>query len=296
MKSRVLKRVVIDFQRHPWLHFISVATITAALVLVGAFLVFFRNIEKVAEKTNPRVTGTLYLKEGLTNDQVRELRDKVFALEQVRQVTFKDRDSVVGEIQSFLGEVAHREMPGSEVFPDVLEVEIDPAATQTVISEVQRSLSAMPGIQEVDFSDGWLVQYKKIRKLGQFLGLFLVVALVVGCGFIIANFMGLRHQSRQIEIQVARMMGAHRGFILAPFIWEGLIEGLLGATVAVVLLYGGTFVFSQVITLEWGALLGLRRLDFLSFAQLSAIVLVGVSMALIGSVTVFFRFQENSHS
>jgi cell division transport system permease protein len=296
MKVRGLRRVVSDFRRHPWLHFVSIATITAALILVGAFFVFLRNIEKVAEKTNPRVTGTLYLKDGLTNDQVRELRDKVFALEQVRQVTFKDKDSVVDEIQSFLGEPSHREMPGSEVFPDVLEVELDAAAGSETISSVRKTLSSMPGIEESDFSDGWLVQYKKLRNLGQLMGIVLLGALITGCAFIIANFMGIRHQSRQNEIQLARMMGAHRNFILAPFVWEGLIEGLTGAVIAVVLLYFATFVSSQVIALEWGALLGVRQLAFLSLSQLACIFSVGIFMALIGSVMVFFRFQEKTLS
>ncbi|MBY0369629.1 hypothetical protein K2X33_03015, partial [bacterium] len=116
-----------------------------------------------------------------------------------------------------------------------------------------------------------------------------------GCGFIIANFMGLRHQSRQDEIQLARMMGAHRNFILGPFIWEGFIEGLLGATAALAMLYIGTFAFSQVFTLEWGSALGVKRLVFLSSPQLLAVVMVGVLMALIGSIMVFFRFQETSH-
>ncbi len=295
MKSRGLRRVFADFRRHPWLHFISVTTITVALILVGAFLVFFRNVEKVTEKTNPRMTGTVYLKEGLTSDQVRELRDKVFALETVRQVVFKDRDSVVGEIQTFLGEATHRSMPGAEIFPDVLEVELDASTKKDAAALVQKSLLSMAGVQDVDFSDGWLVQYKKIRGLGQFIGILVLAALIVGCGFLIANFMSLRHQARRQEIQIARMMGAHRGFILAPFVWEGIIEGMLGGFIAVLLLYVGTAVFSQVITLEWGALLGLRRLSFLSAPQLISVFASGIAMALIGSVMVFFRFQENSH-
>lgn len=296
MNFRGLRRVFADFRRHPWLHFVSITTITVALILVGAFLVFIQNVERVAEKTNPRVTGTVYLKEGLGEDQIRELRDKVFALEQVKQVVFKDRDSVVGEIQGFLGESAHRPMPGSEVFPDVLEIELDSAVKGDGIALVQKSLLSMGGVQEVDFSDGWLAQYKKIRKLGQFFGALVLLAIIFGCGFIIANFMGIRHQARQQEIQIARMMGAHRGFILAPFVWEGVIEGVMGATAAVCVLYMATVGFSQVITLEWGSVLGLKRLAFLSASQLLCVLFVGISMALIGSIMVFFRFQENTHA
>ncbi len=294
MKSRGLKRVLGDFRRHPWLHFISVTTITVALLLVGSLLVIVRNVEFVAEKTNPRVTGTLYLKDGLSQDVVRELRDKVFALESVRQVVFKDRESVVGEIQEFLGDSLKNAMPGSEIFPDVLEIELDAGMRFEAVETLKNQLLALGGVQEVDFSDGWLVQYKKLRRFGKFVGGVLILALVFGCGFIIANFMGIRHQSRREEIHVARMMGANRGFILAPFIWEGVIEGLLGAAVALVTLYAGTLVFSQVVALEWGSLMGLKRFAFLSVSQLLGVLTVGVAMALVGSVMVFFRFQEPS--
>ncbi|MBY0371692.1 permease-like cell division protein FtsX, partial [bacterium] len=208
MRIRGLKRVCSDFRRHPWLHFISITTITVALVLVGAFLIFFRNVETVAEKTNPRMTGTVYLREGLDQDQIRELRDKVFSLEQVRQVVFKDRDSVVSEIQGFLGEAAHKKLPGSEVFPDVLEIELDAAAKPQVVEMVQKSILAMAGVQEVDFSDGWLAQYKKIRNLGKLIGVLLLAAIMIGCGFIIANFMVLRHQDGQARFPIKPMLQA----------------------------------------------------------------------------------------
>ena len=87
------------------------------------------------------------------------------------------------------------------------------------------------------------MQYKKLRRAAQAIGLLVLVVLVIGCGFITANFMGIRHQSRQDEIQIARMLGAQRGFILAPFVWEGIIEGILGAMAALFLLYVGN-VFS----------------------------------------------------
>ncbi len=296
MTSRSLRRVISDFRRHPWLHFVSVTTITVALLLVGAFLIFFRNVERVAEKNNPRITGTLYLREGLNEDQVRELRDKVFALESVKQVVFKDRDSVVNEIQAFLGDSIHKSMPGSEVFPDVLEVELDPASKPETVALVQKSLMAMGGVQEVDFSEGWLAQFKKIRRLTQIIGIVVLSGIIIGCSFIIANFMGIRHQARRQEIQVARMMGANRTFVLAPFVWEGLIEGLLGASIAMALLYTGTVVASQVLAIEWGQLLGIKSLGFLSPAQFVGVVLTGITMALIGSILVFFRIQESGHA
>jgi len=58
VKNRGLRRSITDFRRHPWLHFISVTTITVALVILGTFFLCYRNFENLAEKTSPQVTGT----------------------------------------------------------------------------------------------------------------------------------------------------------------------------------------------------------------------------------------------
>src|SRR5690606_2555706 len=103
-----------------------------------------------------------------------------------------------------------------------------------------------------------LAQYRKVRQFVEWVGLGLMVLMVGACSLIIGNFMGMRHQSRTQEINVVRLLGAHRGFVLTPFLWEGLIEGLLGAALSLVLLYGATIALSNLISIQWSSLLGIK--------------------------------------
>ena len=98
-----LKRVIADFKVHPWLHLLSISTITIALLLLGGFLLCKRNFEQVSEYANPQISGTIYLREALIEPEIDRIKEKILALETVQKVEFKSKASVVEELHEFLG-------------------------------------------------------------------------------------------------------------------------------------------------------------------------------------------------
>ncbi len=292
MGYRGIKRSFIDFQRHPWLHLISVVTIAAALVILGAFFLGYRNLESIADKAKSQITGTVYLKDGLTEAQLTPLKERILSLGMVKGVVFKAKHSVMEELSTFLGSGVGDSLPGNEIFPDILEVEVRREASTSDASDVKTIISKMPEVADVDFSEDWMAQFKRIRNMFQIFGLCLTSAVLIGCGFIIANFMGMRHQARKNEIDIIRLHGASQGFVMAPFLWEGFFEGIVGSIIALVLLYVGKVFLGALVSSQWASLLGVHTFLYLSVGQLFAVVGLGIAMAFFGSFTVFLRFQE----
>lgn len=283
-----------DFKRKPWLHFVSIMTIAVALVIIGGFFLCYRNFEKLAEKTSPQITGTAYLKEDIDPAQVNSLKERILSLDNVQKVSFKSKDKVVEELQSFLGATGGTNLPGSELFPNVLELEVKKDVAPEKIEILKGIVSRFTEVAEVDFSDDWLAQYKKISQVLKVVGLIMMCLMIIGCSFLIANFMGMRHQSRRNEIEIVNLIGADRNFILTPYIWEGVIEGFMGSTLAVLTLFiAKTFLFS-LMSAHWSVYLGIPNWSFLSFTQIIVIYVVGVTMALMGGITVFLRYQEQT--
>jgi len=265
-----------------------------ALVIIGGFFLCYRNFEKIAEKTSPQITGTVYLKEELSTGEIQRLKDRILALENVQKVSFKAKKAVVEELQTFLGSAVNEALPGTELFPDILELELRKESSAESISALSVILSKFSEVSEVDFSDDWLLQYKKASHLIKIIGLIIMTSMIVGCSFLIANFMGMRHQSRKNEIEIVNLIGAHRNFILTPFVWEGVIEGVIGACLATVVLFGIKIFLSTLVSAHWSTLLGVHDWSFLSIGQFLAVFLIGIAMALLGGITVFLRFQENT--
>lgn len=289
-----LRRSLNHFRIHPWLHAASIGAITISLIILGGFFLCYRNFEFVSEKASPALTGTVYLKEALTDSEISRLRERILSQENVRKVTFKPKRTVVDELQVFLGASGMESLPGSELFPDVLEVELKKETPAAGVSTLKSVIVKFSEVSEVDFSEDWLAQFKKVRQFLQAFGFVLMICIMFGCGFMIANFMGMRHQSRKNEIEIVNLMGAHRNFILGPFLWEGLIEGVLGSLIALTVLYLVKSVLSALVVVNWSTMLGIKELLYLSAGQLLIIFCVGVATALVGGITVFLRFQENT--
>lgn len=293
-KYKGLRYSFSDFKRQPWLHFVSIMTISVALVIIGGFFLCYRNFEKLAEKTSPQISGTAYLKEELTPTQIQSLRDRIMGLENIQKVSFKSKNNVVEELQTFLGAAGGSSLPGSELFPDVMELEVKKEISPEKIQIIKGIVSRFPEVAEVDFSDDWLAQYKKISQTLKIIGLIVMGFMIVGCSFLIANFMGMRHQSRRNEIEIVNLIGADRNFILTPYIWEGVIEGIAGSTVALTGLFFIRVFFSSLTTAHWSNFLGMPQWSFLSLTQILVIYVIGIAMALLGGITVFLRFQEDT--
>lgn len=293
-KSRALRRSLADFKRHPWLHVVSISTIVVALLVLGSFLICFRNIEHLADRTSPQVTGTVYLKNTPSVEALKELKERFLSLERVRKVTYKAKAAVVEELHGFLGSAGDTGLPGGELFPDVMEIELEPNAPASHFHALTEIIGRFPEVSEVDFSEDWLAQYKKIRSFIGAFGLVLMIAVVLGCAFITANFMGVRYQSRRDEIDIVRLIGATRSFVLKPFLIEGAIEGAIGALLAMVLLALGSQLVATAFSVQWGTLLGVNGWLFLSIGQVALILFLGMGIACLGTVTVFMRFKEPS--
>ncbi len=294
MNTRAVKRFARDYTRHPWLHLVSVMTITGALFVLGIFMVSYHNFDQLAAKTNPRVTGTAYLVDGLSTEKVDELYESIVLAEGVHKAVFKDKKQVLSELDSVLGSASLASVPGGELFPDVIEIELKENVKPAAVEALTASLAQKPGISEVDFSDGWLAQYHKLRGILKGVGIAMMVGMMIACSMIIANFMGMRHQSRREEMDIVQLMGAQRSFILWPFLWEGILEGLLAGVISLAALYVSTVALSHYASVQWSTIFEGHKLVFLGPVQAGMLGCVGMLMALGGSLTVFFRFQSQS--
>lgn len=77
-----------------------------------------------------------------------------------------------------------------------------------------------------------------IRNIAGAVAVILVVILLAVSLFIIANTIKLATFNRREEIAIMKMCGATNAFVRWPFVFEGLILGLVGAVVAFFLQWG----------------------------------------------------------
>ena len=104
----------------------------------------------------------------------------------------------------------------------------------------------LPEIEEIDYGERWLERFHTLvwtLEIGV-IGIGGVMGIAVM--FIIATTVRLALIHRAEEIEIMHLVGATRWFIKFPFFLEGILQGVVGASLAVGLCYG---LFAMLMTL-----------------------------------------------
>ena len=100
---------------------------------------------------------------------------------------------------------------------------------------------------------------------------------------------------RREEIAIMKYIGAKDSFVRAPFIFEGVLIGLVGAAIPLVMLY---FIYDKAINYVLTKFELLRNiLDFLPVVQVYKTLLpVGLALGIgIGFMGSFFTIRKHLH-
>jgi cell division transport system permease protein len=116
------------------------------------------------------------------------------------------------------------------------------------------------------------------------------VFLLLITGFIIANTIRLALYGHRMEIEIMQLVGARRAAIIAPYVIEGLLQGVLGALIAI----GFTFLLFlalQGFLAQADALAAIfPSVEFLAASQLAFIVAAGAVVGMAGSFLAVRRY------
>jgi len=287
-----LARAITNIRQNVFVNVVTVGTITLALLIVSLFLLVFVNLESAAENWSERVQVTVYFDKDLSGQEQSAFREKISALAGVSRVSYVSRDEALKRFKSRLrGQETLLEGVRSEVLPTSFEIALKRSYRETAsVEEFVTKLKKIPGITEVQYGEEWVRRFNSflnfIRLLGALLGGFLVIAVV----FIVSNTIKLTIYSRRDELEVMSLVGATRFFISAPFLLEGVIQGLAGSVISLVLLFGLYEGFlhnaGSFITFNPAA----SGLSFLPAEYVFGLLLAGAVLGFIGSLTSLKRF------
>jgi cell division transport system permease protein len=287
-----LSRAVTNIRQNVFVNVVTIGTITLALLIVSLFLLVFVNLESATENWSERVQVTVYFDMDLTAQDQSAFREKISALSGVSGVSYVTRDEALKRFKSRLrGQETLLEGVRPEVLPTSFEISLkrshrDTASVEKFVTELKR----IPGITEVQYGEEWVRRFNSflnfMRLLGALLGGFLVVAVV----FIVSNTIKLTIYSRRDELEVMSLVGATRFFIKAPFLLEGLIQGIAGSVISVILLFGlyEGFLHNAGSFLTFNP--ASSGFSFLPPEYIAGLLLSGALLGFVGSLTSLKRF------
>lgn len=276
--SKGLQNLAIDL----WLNIVTVLVITVCLTLVGAFFLVSFNASALLDHFAGQVHVMFYLRDTQNPEQRQVLKEQLLADSDVQTVWYVSKEQAKERFSDQLAEFTDvLESIESNPLPASLEVELHSNYQQ--VSDLEGFVAryaSFPGVEEVYYGKEWVERLSSMVRLLWIIGTAVGIFLVGMAVFIISTTIRLAIHRRREEIGVMRLVGATNRFIQAPFIIEGVLQGLLGASFSIGVLYFGYWNLLHRIFLSKGTVLPFFP-GFSSYFLPGQAVIVLVSMGVI---------------
>jgi len=169
-------------------------------------------------------------------------------------------------------------------------MELDPAAVSSeALPPFLKLLAAHRAAEEVQFDVEWIRRLRGAVALARLTGLVLAVLLTLGAAFTIANVVRLTILLHRDEIEILRLVGAPELLIRGPFLLGGLVQGFLGALLALFVLWIVTRAVLAWVAATKNALLGVFAVRFLPGSTCLMLVAFGLAAGLLGGLLAVRR-------
>jgi cell division transport system permease protein len=215
----------------------ALGTLVSALFLAGLVMLIVSNLERRVLALRNDVRVEIYLLDDHTAEARQELVRRLEAHAGVERVAYVDKDEALRRYRAWAAGLAElvNELETNPL-PASLEVHLRADSDLAgVAQELAASLRGQPGVEEVRFNRDWLSRLEALLDLARTAGTTVVVLVFVAVVFVMGSVLRLAVLARQEEIEIMQLVGATPAFIRGPYLVAGALQGLLAATLALVL-------------------------------------------------------------
>ena len=262
--------------RHKMTTFTAVFSLFLALYFVGLLATAGENTRSILQYLRSKYKIEVFFKQNVDLKMAKKVSDSILEIKGVRSSTVINKDDAVRIFKDQFGEdilgiLGYNPLPISAV------VNLKRNSKELLnATPIVNGIKRMEGVEEVRYQ-GHLI--KKIeRTYSRFMKVFPWVAMVfiTVAVLVIYNTVKLSIYSRKELINSLKLIGATKLFIQMPFIFEGLVDGILATIISVPLIIGTINGANYVIDnfTSWNIELTIAPILFLWLTLLSGIISV----------------------
>ena len=223
----------------------AVIAVFISLSLVFGALVLSELVKVNTARWQQGVHVIVFLKDDVSAQAQLDLQAEIQSWVEVNDASFCDKQCAYAEFKEMFAEQpALLEDVDPSILPPSIRIKLVDIDTY---KDITFRLIDNPAVRKLVTAGDRFDQLSSVTKALNWLGIGLAVLLGVSSVVLIANTIRMAIYARRDEVAVMRLVGASNWFIRIPFLLEGMIQGLVGAALAVgVIWLAQGFVASRV--------------------------------------------------
>ena len=234
-----IKQGIVNIWKNKMFSLASIATMTACIFLFGLFYIIVTNFQSMVREAESGVAVTVLFDEGSSQERIDEIgkliraRVEVSRLEYTspeeawesfKDVYFKGNEKVA---ESFANDNPLANSASYSIYMNDISMQ----------STLVTYLSSLDGVRQVNRSETVANTLSDFNKLIGYISAGIILILLGVAVFLISNTISVAISVRKEEIAIMKLVGATDYIVRSPFVVEGVIIGLVGATIPLGILY-----------------------------------------------------------
>ena len=273
----VARETGINLWRNLLMTVAAILTVAISLALVGGALLLRQGVTKATLQFRGGVELNIFMRPDVAQQQSEAVERELASMrEYVKRFHYVDQSAALIEFRKMfknkpdlVDPVEEKDLPPSyRVVPRKAEL----------VDVIGNRFEKRAGVQEVVYAKEIIDAQIERTQRRQVLFLGMAAVVLFAAALLIFNTIQLAIFARRREVAVMKLVGATNWFIRLPFMFEGLIQGVVGAGIAFLLVF--VFRDSVMGLVDSPVLTGDNRL----FATASDAIGTGIFLLVVGAV------------
>lgn len=239
---RTFREALKNFTRNGWLSIATVSILTLSLFVVSVFFVVTLAVDNVLKGVQEKVNVSIYFKPDVSEERINEVKTALGKFAEVKSVEYISKDQALEDFRK-------NNATEPVILASLDEIGENPLLASLIVKayDVNQYQLISDYVNNAEFnSDISRVNYGKNKEIIDKLNGIIAVTRKIGIGLgtlftfisLLVTFNAIRitiytHKS---EIEIMRLVGASNMFIRLPFIFEGVLYGILSGLLSMLIL------------------------------------------------------------
>ena len=218
--------------------FAAIGVLISCMLLIGSAMLFSLNVGEIVGYVEQQNEVVVFLDMDLQTDEKNLIEKKITSLDNIKSSDYISGKEGILEWMDTLGDdaVYLEGLEEEQILPDSYRLKLKDLS---LLSDTINKIESIDGIDKIVAPIEVANTLSNIRYAVYFSGMFIVCILVAASFVIIGNTIKITVFNRRKEIEIMKFVGATDTYVRFPFFVEGFLLGLISATIAFFLLWGG---------------------------------------------------------
>lgn len=279
----------------PFVTSLTILAIGIALSLPLGLHALLKNIDNVATHFDYQGSLTIYIKEGTPHAEILALQNQISQKYPAIQSTqYISADQALSEFRQHVDIENIINLLPDNPLTNMLVIQLEASSTSLEQAKIMKTeLSSVTWVKMVDLDYEWVEKLNAFLHLGHVLSNCLGLLIGLGVIFIIGNIIRLALEKHRNECEVLNLIGATKAFIRRPFLYRGLIYGVIGAIIAAMTISLATLIMkkpAQMLSELYGGVFAIKPLSLL---EIFALCFYSALLGWLGAMLAFYQQQKS---